>query len=83
MTDLVGLFVALTIDLDGQPAFVAVEVENVGADGVLTTKPVAAQLSSTELDPEEPLRQGQLAAQASGSRNGEAGRFHAYNLSGK
>ena len=51
MRDPVRMIVALSVDLDRQPRFGAVEVENIGTDRVLSSELQAAELPPSQPDP--------------------------------
>jgi len=55
MRDPVRVIMALSVDLDGQPRFGAVEVENVRADRMLPSEFQAAKLTPPQADPQPRL----------------------------
>jgi hypothetical protein len=57
-------FVADAVDLHGEPSAGAEEVEDVGADGMLTAEDETVQLTSTQFLPEQDFGQGHLAAKS-------------------
>ncbi len=55
MCDPLGMIMALSIDFDGETHFCAVEVQNVGPDGMLPSEFQAAKLSPPQADPKPRL----------------------------
>jgi hypothetical protein len=70
MADLFCGIVAGAIDFNGKSCGRAIEVENVGADGMLSAEAKAGQTSAAESLPEENFRQGHFRAQRARSFKG-------------
>ena len=58
MSDPVWICVALAINLDGHSDFVAVEVQNVRANGMLATKAQFGEPPSAQSGPQQTFGQG-------------------------
>ena len=70
MADLFCGIVAGAIDFNGKSCGRAIEVENVGADGMLSAEAKAGQTSAAESLPEENFGQGHFRAQRARSFKG-------------
>ena len=62
-----GLGVGFTIDLDRPAGVLAIEVQDVGTNGVLAAKADSVQAPAPDLAPKQHLRQGHFTAQLAGA----------------
>jgi len=83
MNHAVWLAVALAIDLDGQPRIVTIEIQNVGADRMLSAKAQTRKPTTAKGCPHQDFRQRHLAAKFARAFDGLARGVHRYSLSWK
>jgi hypothetical protein len=67
---------ALAVDFDRQLRLVAIEVEDIAADGMLPAKVQTAELARTNRSPDQALRQAETSAQILRKILGGAWRIH-------
>jgi hypothetical protein len=66
---LVRLVVAPAVDLDDETRIIAIEIDDVPVDGVLSTERVSSEASRTQVVPEASLGVGLLTSQTTCSTN--------------
>ena len=79
--DAIWMIVALSIDLNGQAKRVTVEIEDVGADRMLSSEAQACQASAAQLLPHQDFWQGEPPPKLSGVLDRVVRRDHSLNLS--
>ena len=80
MNDAIGMTMALPIDLNGQSEFMAEEVENVGADGMLPAESQTGQATPSQRSPKQPFGERQASPEGAGAPDRVVRRDHEYNL---
>ncbi|KPF75616.1 hypothetical protein IP78_13490 [Brevundimonas sp. AAP58] len=80
MRCLIGMQVSIAVDLKRQPGFIAIEVQNVGSERMLSPKPGSCDAAPANRRPQDHLREGEFAPKLPGAVDGQLWGFHLWTI---